>query len=53
MRSEFQLQMRETLRAAKERLRSKTRGPRKQLNDVTIRQTLWNDEQSDTEPTDN
>ncbi|KMQ85931.1 thap domain-containing [Lasius niger] len=43
-RVEFQAQMKETLRTAKERLRSKIR-PRKQfVTDVTIRRNMWNDD---------
>ncbi|EFN65580.1 hypothetical protein EAG_14815 [Camponotus floridanus] len=43
-RSEFQAQMKEDLRTAKERLRSKIR-PRKQfVINVTIRRNMWNDD---------
>ncbi|XP_067215271.1 uncharacterized protein [Linepithema humile] len=46
-RSEFQAQMKEILRTAKERLRHKRRGPRTQstANRRRIHRDLWNDEQ--------
>lgn len=43
-RSEFQRQIREALRTAKERCRSKRRGPRSRAADPRIR-TFWNEEE--------
>lgn len=51
-RSEFQAHMREALRTAKERLRSKTRGHRMQMVNNRNRRNLWSDERSDTEHID-
>lgn len=45
-RSEFQVHMKEVLRTAKERLRHKTRGPRRQFAERN-RRNLWTDEPED------
>lgn len=46
-RSEFQTQMKDALRTAKERHRSKVRGPnrRAQINAPSIQRDFWNDEE--------
>lgn len=48
--SEFQAQMRETLRVAKERYRSRMRGPRARRVEATrINRDLWSDERTEEE----
>jgi len=43
-RSEFQVQAKEALRAAKERARSRLRGPRARMPNLQRNRDFWNDE---------
>lgn len=48
-RSEFQQCMKEALRAAKERVRSRSRGPRTPAARKNVRRNFWNEEEKDEE----